>query len=193
MEEMIHQLDTVLQSLKIRYVIIGGIAASILGRPRTTLDADVVIATLPADPNELLRNLKSHGFGISESSQPKMLLRLKRLLPVKIRFGKVFSVDLRVASYTIDRQTVERAISVRLFGRKLPIATAEDIIVFKIARFEDMDKADIKAIIIRSGNRLDIQYIRASAITLARETGDASIRENLREVVGWMRKKESGR
>ena len=42
MEEMITALDGVLRELRVRYVIIGGIAASVWGRPRMTVNADVV-------------------------------------------------------------------------------------------------------------------------------------------------------
>jgi len=108
------------------------------------------------------------------------MLRLKKLLPVKIPFKHNFSVDLRLASYSIDKGAIKRAIPVKIFGKNARIATPEDIIVYKIARFEDIDKADIKSIIQRFGKNLDIYYIRNSAKRLAEETGKEHIIDNPR-------------
>ncbi len=66
---------------------------------------------------------------------------------------------------------------------KMLIARPEDIIVYKIARFEDIDKADIKAIISRFGKKLDLDYIRNSARKLAEETNDNSIIDNLKTIL----------
>jgi len=183
MDEMLKKLITALKELKINYVIIGGIASSILGRPRTTIDADVVFIIKEEKIEEFVKILKLYGFKISESSKEKIIRRLKRLLPAKIRFKHNFSVDLRLASYSIDMEAIKRAKSVKIFGMKLSIATPEDIIVYKIARFEDLDKADIKGIINRFGKKLDLGYIRNSAKKLAEETGNGHIINNLRAVL----------
>jgi Nucleotidyltransferase of unknown function (DUF6036) len=187
MEEMIQQLTGVLSGRK--YVIIGGIAASILGKPRTTLDADVVVMIPQDNVADLIEKFRLHGFKISESSIEKLINRLKRLLPVKVRFGKAFSVDVRVASYSIDKEAIKRAVSVQLFGKTLLIATPEDIIVYKMARFEDIDKADIKAIIDRHGRKLDTAYVKRTTHKLVEETGDNSINERLESVLSWMENK----
>jgi hypothetical protein len=187
MDEMLKKLITALKKLKITYVIIGGIAASILGKPRTTIDADVVFIIKEEKIEEFIKILKLYGFKISEHSKEKIILRLKRLLPVKIRFKHNFSVDLRLASYSIDMDAIKRAIAVKIFGMNLSIATPEDIIVYKIARFEDIDKADIKGIISRFGEKLDLDYIRNSAKKLAQETGNNYIIDNLRTVLTFFK------
>lgn len=187
MDEMIKKLDAVLKALRIRYVIIGGIAASILGRPRTTLDADVVIVTSESNIEKLIEKLIRAGFKISEGSKQKIIERLKRLLPVKIRYGRHFSIDLRLASYSIDRKAIKRALSVYIFGIYLPIATSEDIIVYKIARFEDIDRADIKAILIRNKGKIDLKYIKRESNRLSSETGYTHINKNFKEVLSWIR------
>ncbi len=180
---MLKKLISALKKFKINYVIIGGIAASILGKPRTTIDADVVIIITEEKIKDFIEALRLCGFKISKSSMGKIIHRLKRLLPVKIRFKHNFSVDLRLAGYSIDEEAIKRALSVRIFGMKMLIARPEDIIVYKIARFEDIDKADIKAIISRFGKKLDLDYIRNSARKLAEETNDNSIIDNLKTIL----------
>jgi hypothetical protein len=180
---MIKSLDSALEHLRIPYVIIGGIAASVLGRPRTTMDADVVILISKRRLRTFLNILKSNGFRIPPSREDKILEKLKRLLPVKISFKQRFSTDIRIASYSLDKSAIERALRIELFGKELPVASPEDIILYKIVRFSDLDKADMKAILSRFRGKLDLSYIRKGAQELIRETGHHYISENLHYVL----------
>jgi hypothetical protein len=181
MEEMIRAVVQALRSSNIRYVVIGGIAASIWGRPRMTLDADIVITITPERLAEFLQVLVGSGFQVAARAERRLL----EGLPVKVRYGKRLSVDLRIASYSLDQQALARAVPVRLFGVQLRVASREDTVVYKLARFDDMDRADIKAIVMRWRNKLDSQYIAKTCRQLVEETGDGRIAENLDMTLGW--------
>ncbi len=176
---MIRVIVKVLEQFKVKYVIIGGIAASIWGKPRMTLDADIVILLSTENIADFLKVLRENGFLISKSSEPKMIGRLRRFLPIKVRFTKAISCDLRISSYSIDRNAIERAKKIRIFNTRIKIATPEDVIIYKLVRFEDIDKADIKTIIQRIGRKLDFNYIRKSVKQLSQEIGDKNIINNL--------------
>lgn len=79
MEEMITALDGVLRELRVRYVIIGGIAASVWGRPRMTVNADVVAVISKQRLPILLKVFKQYGFRILPASESKIVEKLKRL------------------------------------------------------------------------------------------------------------------
>lgn len=181
MEEVIKAVAEALSSLKIRYVVIGGIAASVWGRPRMTLDLDVVTEVSPEKVPTLLENLQERGFNVSATAQARLL----RMLPVKMKRGRL-SVDLRIASYSLDQQALARAVAVRVFDTSLLMASREDIIAYKVARFEDLDRADIKAIILRGKKKLDREYIMEACRRLAQETGDEKILANLETVLTWL-------
>ncbi len=182
MEEMIRAVVQSLRTSKIKYVVIGGIAASIWGQPRMTLDADIVIVIPSEKLSDLTESLSNSGFQVTPNTTKKLL----NMLPAKIRYSKRLSVDLRIASYSLDKQALERAIPVSLFGIKLPIASAEDIIVYKAARFSDLDKADIKAIILRQKKKLDSRYIMETCQQLIAETRDEKISGNLQVILSWL-------
>ncbi len=188
MEEMIRSLVAVLKACKVAYVVIGGIAASIWGRPRMTLDADIVLVINKADITNLVEKFYQHGFLITSGSRPKMIARLKRLLPVKVRFSKRLSCDIRIASYSIDHEAIKRKKRIKLFNTSLSIATPEDVIVYKLVRFDDLDKADIKTIIHRQGKKIDFNYIKNSISKLSHEINDKQIVQNLREILLWRKK-----
>lgn len=188
MEEMIRHLVATLKELEANYVIIGGIASSLWGKPRMTVDADVVVSVTDEALPDLLKRFKEKGFLISKSSEPKMAARLKRLLPVKVRYTKILSCDLRIASYTIDRLAIDRAKKVKIFNIEVPVATPEDVIIYKLVRFEDLDKADIKAIIQRLGKKLKVAYLKQAVMKLSEEVSDKIILDNFREMLRWFKK-----
>lgn len=182
MEEMIQAVVRDLRLLKIRYVVIGGIATSIWGRPRMTLDIDIVLVVPTEKLPNFLEILKQSGFQVT----PTTMKRLSRKLAVKIRYGKRLSVDLRIASYSLGKQAVMRAVPINVFGTRLLVASAEDTIAYKIARFDDMDRADIKAMILRRGKKLDSEYIVEVCQQLVKETADEQISKNLDVVLSWL-------
>ncbi|MCX7785915.1 MAG: nucleotidyltransferase [candidate division WOR-3 bacterium] len=179
MEEMIQAFVKVLEQFKIKYAIIGGIAASVWGKPRMTLDADVVVLLSIENIADFLKALRANGFLISESSEPKIISRLRRFLPIKVRYTKSISCDVRISSYSIDQNAIERAKKIKMFNTRVAIATPEDVIVYKLVRFEDIDKADIKTIVQRMGKKLDFAYIKNSVKQLSQEIGDKNILNNL--------------
>jgi len=188
MDEMISALVNVLQEQKVPYVVIGGIAASILGRPRMTMDSDIVIILNDALIAGFIKKMKKKGFSVSTGSESKIVSRLQRKLPVKLRYKKHYSVDIRIASYSLDAQAINRAKKISLFSVKLPIVTPEDLIVYKVARFELIDQMDIQAILVKHASTLDIKYLKAAAQSLSVETGNEDIKTHLETVLKWLGK-----
>lgn len=179
---MIGAIVQALHSAKIQYVVIGGIAASIWGRPRMTLGVDIVMMIPPEKLPDFLEILGQSGFQIASTTMRKLL----RMLPAKVRYEKRLSVDLRLASYSLDKQALLRAVPVRILGTRLLIASREDTIAYKVARFDDLDKADIKAIILRWRKKLDSEYIIKTCQKLAEEARDEQIFRNLDIVLSWL-------
>jgi len=185
MDEMIKRLDEILKKFNIPYVFIGGVAASVLGKPRMTTDADVVVIITKRRLSTLLATLKLHGFKISRDREIKILEKLKNLLPVKISYKEGFSVDIRVASYSLDKNAIKRALKIELFGKMLSISTPEDLVLYKSVRFNELDRADIKAVISRFKGKLDIPYLEEAIQTLIQETGNEKIKKNLLSIFPW--------
>ncbi len=187
MDEMITTLNEELHLKKIPYVVIGGIAASLLGKPRMTMDSDIVIVLDNAKVPEFIHGMRQRGFSVSASSEPKIISRLQRGLPVKLRYRKHFSVDVRIAHYSLDTNAIRRAKSYHLFSVRLPIASPEDLVAFKIARFNALDQSDIQAIFAKQP-KIDKSYLRIAAEQLVDETGNAQIQSNLEVALGWLKK-----
>lgn len=65
-EKMVLDFIDILEKLEINYVIIGGIAVSSWGNPRTTRDLDVIVDLKMEELTNLLKNLKLSGFSVSK-------------------------------------------------------------------------------------------------------------------------------
>lgn len=179
MEEIIRIATLILAKYRIKYVIIGGIAVLAWGEPRTTFDVDIVITLVPADLEETVIDFINQGFTVSKDA----IKRLTKNLAVKFKYG-VYSVDLRLASFTIDKLAIERAKQLSVAGNRISIASKEDVIIFKLAHFDYKDRADIEAI-LRRQRSIDFEYIAKSAQQLAKESGRAEILENLTQIMTW--------
>jgi len=182
---MISALVAVLTKLQIPYVVIGGIASSLLGKPRMTIDSDIVVLLEKEDSEKFIRTMREHGFKITVSSFPKIVARLNRNLPVKLRYTKRFSVDVRLASYSLDKQAILRAKKQLFFTEKISIVHPEDLIVYKLVRFDELDQSDIKSVLLRQKKKLNIENIISSTQKLSEETGNEKILENLSTFLNW--------
>mgnify|MGYP001565115574 CR=1 FL=1 len=182
--DVIRFVTDLVQDTGLDYVTIGGIAVSAQAEPRSTKDVDLVIV-LPAEQvNNLLSEIERRGLVISRKSQVREKLMQGR--PAKVIWDKRFSFDLRLANYTIDMQALVRARPVELkkYGVTLKIASPEDLVVYKLALFDETDRKDIKQI-IKFTPGLDWDYIRLQARILTREYEKPSILEHLTEAETW--------
>src|SRR5690606_19264521 len=73
-----------LEKSKASYAIIGGIAASSLGRPRSTQDIDIFVR--PEDADAILEVLKLAGFRTEQTNPTWLFKAFKEDVPVDIIF-----------------------------------------------------------------------------------------------------------
>lgn len=164
---------------KVGYVVIGGVAVSVVAKPRATRDVDVVILLSEEKLEALLIELASSGFSFDPA---RTFLKLQQGKPAKIHWSKKFSVDLRLARYAIDFSALEHAVSLPVFEvSELRVAAPEDLIVYKLARFSGVDRSDIQSM-LDAWENLDWGRIRQQAFQLAEEADLPEILERLKVV-----------
>ena len=164
MRKMLSQLWSILDEYP-EYVIIGGMAATLLGAPRTTVDVDVVIVLPSREVERVVALCEQRDL----HPGPDAAARLKQGRPVKFVFSRRFSVDIRLASFSLDASAVQRAQEMSIFGHAIRVATPEDLIVYKLARWDPIDQKDVRYIIRRLENALDVSYLEGQIRTLMKE------------------------
>jgi predicted nucleotidyltransferase len=155
LERAIHDVTSILESLHIGYMIVGGIANSIWGEPRATVDVDVSVAVDEADIPRMVQQLAAR-FEVAVSDAVAFVERT-RVLPVDTADG--VRVDLMFALMTFEIDAIRRARRVDIAGRQVNVVTPEDLVLMKILSERPRDVADAEAIVRRRHQELDRAYL----------------------------------
>ncbi|MFQ6100836.1 MAG: hypothetical protein ACE5OS_06325 [Anaerolineae bacterium] len=104
MREVLQQPGQVLDEFP-EHVIIGGIAATLMGAPRTTVDVDVILMLPNQEAGRIVKLCEQYGF----RAGPGAAAKLGEGRPAKFAFSRRFSVDVRLASFSLDQAAIQRA------------------------------------------------------------------------------------
>lgn len=134
-------------------VLVGGLALAEHAKPRATQDLDFVIVS--KDMDDIIALFESKGFKLTENmpyNQPKRDIVKFEIEGREVDF--LFFKSKEFASHLL-----KRARQATILGKSVKIASAEDLIITKLASMRWKDKADIMAIRTKS-DTLDLAYIR---------------------------------
>jgi hypothetical protein len=134
-----------LQAGKVQGVVIGGVAASLWGRPRLTRDVDALVLLEEGRWGEFLAAGAGHGF-LPRRADALAFARETRVLLV--RHGESgIDLDLVFGSLPFEKEAVIRAKWVDLGGVAIPLSSPEDLIIMKAVAHRPRDLEDIAAIL----------------------------------------------
>lgn len=168
---------TVLETRGIPFALIGGLAVSLRGQPRMTVDVDLVALTDPDRALEIVRELASTPFeplfpGVEE------VVRRSFILPLRHRSTGI-RVDLAIGMSGFEREAVGRATPVTIGARDIPVVSVEDLLVMKALAGRPQDDQDIRGIVAAQRDAIDWARCLALATALG-EAVDLDIADRLR-------------
>lgn len=153
----IQALQNLLSQFKDQGVIIGGVAASLLGAPRYTVDLDAMILLGLEELPQLLE--KAAALGIEPRiADPAAFTRRSRVLLLR-HTASGTDIDLSLGILPFEVEMVERSSIVEIGVLKLRLPTPEDLIIMKAVAHRPKDVEDIRAI-TNSHPDLDKERIR---------------------------------
>ena len=130
--ETLKSLAASFGELEVRWYVFGAQAAILHGVARATADIDVTV-NLAEQPTALLANsLRAHGFALRVSDDA--FVAQTRVLPVTHSSG--VPVDVVLAGPGLEELLFERLVHRLVGGVKVPVPSAEDIIVMKVLAVE---------------------------------------------------------
>lgn len=140
---MLNQLKGVfsfLQKHKVKYVVIGGIAAVLHGVPRATFDLDILIEATPDNAEKLLKSLLEAGLSTAS------LITAEELLAHEITiFKDIVRVDVQTSTPGIifedawkNREDMEYQ------GQIFFVLSKNDLIASKRAAGREVDLEDVR-------------------------------------------------
>ena len=134
-----------LKAGKVPGVVIGGLAASLLGRPRLTRDVDVLVLVDEGHWAEFMAAGAQHGFSPRRDDALAFAQDTRVLLMRHQESG--IPVDMVFGSLPFEKEAVARATWVEMAGVRLPLPLPEDLIVMKAVAHRPQDLADIESIL----------------------------------------------
>jgi predicted nucleotidyltransferase len=153
-DSMQHIIDF-LNERNIPYMLIGGIAVSVLGEMRVTHDVDFKVSI--DTPLAEFRKLVLAHFPERPSNIPA---HKKSPHVIHIWASPNVAADLLVSVFDYEKQAIERANVAEVMGIQARVCAPEDFIIHKAIANRDKDWTDVESILVRQRGKLDVKYIR---------------------------------
>jgi Nucleotidyltransferase of unknown function (DUF6036) len=138
-------------------VIMGGIAASLLGKARLTADLDALVLLDLPDIPQFLEMAKKLGIIPRIRSVDEFARKNHVLLMQHVPSG--MNIDIVLGLLPFEKKMVERGSLLPVSSLELRLPTPEDLIIMKTVAHRPKDMEDIKGI-IEVQKHLDRRYIQ---------------------------------
>lgn len=171
-----------LEESEMPYLVIGGVAVSVISEPRMTQDIDLIVSIEKQDVRDFLESAMANGF---ELDIERELQRIEQIGTFRLNRGS-FHTDVIIASIPLEESAFARAQKIKLVGKMASFPSPEDLILFKIIVGRDKDILDAKSIVIRHKERIDRKYLEKWAQQLSDEAEDMGIWNRLMNVLELM-------
>lgn len=134
-----------LESNRIPSMIIGGVAASLLGRPRLTQDVDALAIIPETEWEAALAAAAGHGI-VPRIEDPVDFARRSRVLLLEHSESGI-AIDLTLGSLPFERDAVANSTLHEIGGRRVRLPRVEDLLVMKAIAHRPKDLQDIEALL----------------------------------------------
>lgn len=150
------KVHEVLDRATIPHAFGGAIANAYHGRPRATTDIDINIFLVEHESEQVLRALLELGVAVEFDRDAKLIRRDGQ---IRLRWPPTV-VDLFFMTFEFLEAASQRIVTVPLTaGISIPILSAEDLIICKVAFNRGKDWLDLEAIVQVQTGRLDRVYL----------------------------------
>lgn len=144
--------------------LIGGLAVSLRGQPRMTVDVDLVVLADVDAALQLVRSLTETPFeplfaGVEE------VVTTAFILPLRHRSTGI-RVDLAIGMSGFEREAIRRATRLVVGAGSVPVVTVEDLLIMKALAGRPQDEGDIRGLVELNRDTLDWNRCLATATAL---------------------------
>ena len=177
-----------LKAGKVQGVVIGGLAASLLGRPRLTRDVDVLVLADQGRWAEFMAVGAQHGFSPRRDDALAFAAETQVLLMRHQQSG--IDVDIVFGTLPFEKEAVARATWVDLGGVQAPLPLPEDLLIMKAVAHRPQDLTDIEAILAAHA-KINVRRVRRWVREFAAALSMPEILNDLEVLLSQRRKPKS--
>lgn len=162
--ELLKNIARIFERLNLPYLVTGGMAVLIWGRPRFTADIDIVIELKPSDVKNFagaLKELSKAGY-VDEDIMEEMVRNggefnfVDGTTGVKVDFWIFDNGDF-------DSSRLKRRVAKEILGQKIYFTSPEDLILSKLKWYKESHSnrhlEDAESVLKISGTELDMGYL----------------------------------
>lgn len=139
-------VQRVIEQLNNKGVIIGGVAASLLGQPRLTADADALLLLSIEEVPMLVELAQAEGLSPRLSDVVDFARRSRVVLLRHEKSG--IHVDISLGLLPFEVEAVERSQEYQAGSLTVRLPTPEDLIILKAVAHRPKDMLDIEGVIV---------------------------------------------
>ena len=162
LQKLLSHLSPVLERAQVPYMLTGSVASSIHGKPRSTLDLDIVIDPSRPQLLALIREFPSDRYYADEEQALQAFQNRSQFNVIDSATG--WKVDFIMAEDSeYGRTAFARRRLISIAGSPMYVATPEDVLLAKLrwARLSGSDRQlqDAAAIVSTQRSKLDLPYL----------------------------------
>lgn len=182
-ETLIKNIAKALDARKIPYMLIGGQAVLLYGRPRLTKDIDITLG-VDVDSYTKIEGLCNKLRLKIIPKNPESFAEKTKVLPAEDVKSKI-RVDF-IFSYTpYEQQAIRRAKKVRIKSYLVRFAAVEDVIIHKVFAGRPVDIEDVKSMLIKNKGKIDFNYTRKWLRKFSQVPGQEKIVEDFKKTLSF--------
>lgn len=146
-------------------MLIGGVAVIARGVRRLTDDVDATVWAAKLDVEALQRRLKK--FGISPRIPAAAAFAHRNQVLLLRHDASGTDIDLSFAMLEFENEALDRADSLTVGRRRVRVASAEDLVVYKSIAARERDLSDVERLLEIHGDSIDLSRVRRTVEELA--------------------------
>lgn len=178
-------LAAALHELRAPAMIIGGIAVIARGVARPTVDVDATVWAEAVPLERLVEVLARHSIAGRAPDTVEFAQRNQVLLLRHVPSGTPMEVSL--AWLPFEREALARASEVDFGGVTIPVASPEDLVVYKAVAWRHRDRSDIERLLVLHGDHIDVARVRRIVLEFAEVLGDPERLKGLDAIIAGAR------
>ncbi|MGH7492222.1 MAG: nucleotidyl transferase AbiEii/AbiGii toxin family protein [bacterium] len=176
-----------MRAKSVKGIIIGGVAASLHGRPRVTRDVDAMVLLALENWGKFLTAGKQFGFS-PRIDDPLDFARKTRVLLMRHQPSGI-DIDISFGALPFEEESIARAVSFNVSDIKLLLPTPEDLIIMKAVAHRSRDLIDIAAV-VEVQAKLDVRRIRRWVRDFSKAMEMPEILEDLERILARRKKRK---
>ena len=170
LDQLVLDFVSKLDECGIKYCIVSGYVAIVLGRTRGTEDVDIVIERVGREKIACLwKSLSGHFEGLNAFSEEEAWSFFNDNLAVRF-FEKggnwLPNFEIKFVKEPFDREAISSAVTLSLGGREIMISPLEQQVAFKLHLGSEKDLEDAAHLYMTLGEHLDKKLLLRIALTL---------------------------